>query len=90
MGITIDFCHALATGVVQSLLETYHDQLCNVHMSNRAHKPFSEETSDLADFIARLKHYRYEGPVTLELSRKCKIEEILMTKAVLERALSID
>ena len=89
MGVTLDFCHATAAGTTQSLLEKYHTRLCNVHMSNRAHKPFTEETSNLKDFIAKLQQYKYRGPVTLELNRKCTTQEILKTKAVVEKVLGM-
>ena len=84
MGVTLDFCHAEATGQTLSLLEKYGNKLCNVHMSNRAHKPFDSETPKLKTFMAKLEEYGYRGPITLELSRKCTIEQILKTKAVLE------
>ena len=89
MGVTLDFCHATAAGTTQSLLEKYHKRLCNVHLSNRAHKPFIEETPNLKDFIAKLQQYKYRGPVTLELNRKCTIQEILKTKAVVEKVLGM-
>jgi sugar phosphate isomerase/epimerase len=89
MGVTLDFCHSTATGVTQSLLETYHKRLCNVHMSNRAHKPFMEETPNLKDLTAKLQRYQYTGPLTLELSRKSTEEEILKTKVVLEKTMGI-
>jgi len=87
MGITIDFCHSLATGTTESLLEKYHSRLCNVHMSNRAHQPFKEQTPNLVSFLERLREYRYSGPLTLELRRKCTFEEIQRTKVVLEKLL---
>jgi sugar phosphate isomerase/epimerase len=87
MGFTLDFCHATATGATESLLEKYHTRLCNVHLSNRAHKPFMEEASSLKDFIAKLKQYKYQGPVTLELNQKCTTKEILQTKTVVEKVL---
>ena len=87
MGVTLDFCHATAAGTTQSLLEKYNTRLCNIHLSNRAHKPFTEETPNLKDFIAKLQHYKYEGPVTLELNRKCTTKEILQTKAIVEKVL---
>jgi sugar phosphate isomerase/epimerase len=87
MGFTLDFCHATATGTTESLLEKYHTRLCNVHMSNRAHKPFTQEASNLKDFIAKLKQYKYQGPITLELNQKCTTREILQTKTVVEKVL---
>jgi sugar phosphate isomerase/epimerase len=88
MGITLDFCHAEATGQTLSLLEKYHERLCNVHISNRAHKPFREENPNLKTFLTKLHEYGYSGPLTMELSRKCTREEILQTKAVIEKVLS--
>jgi sugar phosphate isomerase/epimerase len=88
MGITIDFCHAEATGVTISLLEKYNKRLCNVHMSSRAHKPFDMETPNLNYFLTKLRENGYSGPLTMELNQKCTTEEILKTKAILERILN--
>ena len=85
MGFTLDFCHAEATGQTFALLEKYHKRLCNVHMSNRAHKPFNSETNSLNAFATKLRKYNYSGPITMELSSKCTVEEILKTKTVLEK-----
>jgi sugar phosphate isomerase/epimerase len=82
MGVTLDFCHAEATGQTFKLLEKYHKRLCNIHLSNRAHKSFNEATLSLKAFVAKLHEYDYNGPVTLELSRKCTTEEILETKTI--------
>jgi sugar phosphate isomerase/epimerase len=87
VGFTLDFCHAEATGQTFSLLEKYHERLCNVHVSNRAHKPFDMENMRLNAFMSKLREYDYAGPLTLELSRKCTIEEIKKTKTVLEETL---
>jgi sugar phosphate isomerase/epimerase len=87
MGMTLDFCHAEATGQTLSLLEKYKKRLCNVHISNRAHKPFDAETSNLNSFLAKLQEYEYGGPLTMELNSKCTTEEILKTKAILEKIL---
>jgi sugar phosphate isomerase/epimerase len=87
MGFTLDFCHAEATGQTSALLEKYHERLCNVHMSNRAHKPFETATPSLTAFMAKLREYGYDGPITLELSRKCTTAEILKTKTLLEEVL---
>ena len=88
MGVTFDFCHAEATGQTLSLLERYNSKLCNIHLSNRAHKPFTVETPRLRAFLTKLQEYGYDGPLTLELSRKCTAEQILETKAVVEKLLS--
>ncbi len=88
MGITIDTSHALATGVVDSLLEKYHDRLSNIHLSRRRHGYFDEQEPCLVDFIKKLYKYRYKGPLTMELSRRCSIEKIAKTKAILEKTIS--
>jgi sugar phosphate isomerase/epimerase len=88
MGVTLDFCHAEATGQTMSLLEKYRNKLCNIHISNRAHKPFEAETPKLRAFLAKLQEYGYGGPLTMELSRKCTSKQILETKAVIEKVLS--
>ncbi len=88
MGFTLDFCHAEATGQTFSLLEKYHSRLCNIHMSNRAHRPFEAETPSLTALMRKLHEYGYAGPLTLELSRRCSTEQILKTKSVLESILN--
>jgi sugar phosphate isomerase/epimerase len=87
VGMTLDFCHAEATGQTLSLLEKYRSKLCNVHISNRAHKPFDAETPKLKTFLSKLQEYDYQGPLTIELSQKCTYEQILKTKAILEKIL---
>jgi sugar phosphate isomerase/epimerase len=88
MGVTLDFCHAEATGQTLCLLEKYRNKLCNVHISNRAHKPFDAETPNLKAFLNKLQEYEYSGPLTMELNRKCSTEQILETKRVLEKILN--
>lgn len=85
MGVTLDFCHASAIGVTQSLLETYHNRLRNIHLSSLMHEPLLEETPPLRDFMTQLAQYHYAGPVTLELNRKCTTAQILQTKTVVEK-----
>jgi len=87
IGFTLDFCHAEATGQTNSLLEKYHNRLCNVHLSNRAHKPFDSQDPRLNYLIEKLREYNYGGPLTLELSRKYTNQQILRTRAVLEEQL---
>jgi len=87
MGITLDFCHAEATGQTISLLEKYKNRLCNIHMSNRAHQPFDMETPNLNYFLTKLREYGYSGPLTMELSSKCSTEAILKTKTSIEKTL---
>jgi sugar phosphate isomerase/epimerase len=88
MGFTLDFCHAEATGQTLALLEKYHERLCNIHLANRAHKPFEAPTPNLLALVQKLNEYGYDGPLTLELSRKCTIDEILRTKKVVEKVLN--
>jgi len=88
MGITLDFCHSTATGTTQSLLQKYHRHLFNVHMGNRRHTPFVERTPDLEAFIAKLEECGYSGPISIELSRKCTVEEIKRTREVLENLIN--
>ena len=88
MGITIDFCHAETTGQTLSLLEKYKNRLCNVHVSNRAHRAFDAETPMLKAFLTKLQEYGYSGPLTIELSSTCTTEQILKTKAIIEKILS--
>ncbi len=88
MGFTLDFCHSEATGQTSALLEKYHSRLCNVHLSNRAHKPFETATERLLFLIQKLREYGYVGPLSLELSRKCTLEQIAQTKRVVEAILN--
>ncbi len=88
MGITLDFCHAEATGQTTNLLEKYGKRLLNVHLSNRAHKPFDTETPNLKNFITKLQEHGYRGPVTLELNHKCTIEQIQQTKTIIQKNLN--
>jgi len=87
MGVTLDFCHAEASGQTLNLLEKYKKRLYNVHISNRAHKPFDSPTPNLNSFLTKLQEYEYSGPLTLELNSKCTTGEILRTKAILEKIL---
>ncbi len=88
MGITLDFCHAEASGQTTNLLAEYGGRLLDVHLSNRAHKPFDVETPSLNAFIAGLKERGYRGPLTLELSSKCTLEQVLQTKKIIQGKLS--
>jgi len=85
LGVTLDFCHAEATGQTTRLLNKYHERLCNIHISNRAHTPFKEETQNLRAFLSKLKDYGYDGPLTIELNRKCTIEEIQKTREIIQK-----
>jgi len=84
MGFTLDFCHGDATGQTLALLDKFHNRLLNVHLSNRAHKPFTSPTTSLLTFADALRKYRYDGVITLELNRKCRMEDIQATKSVVE------
>lgn len=86
-GVTIDFCHSETTGQTLNLLEKYGNRLLNVHVSNRAHEPFTTETPALKAFLAKLREYKYSGPLTVELNQKCTAKQILETKAVIEKIL---
>ncbi|TFH25074.1 sugar phosphate isomerase/epimerase [Candidatus Bathyarchaeota archaeon] len=87
MGITLDLCHALETKEMDNLLEAYGKRVCNVHMANKAHKPFTQETAELTRFLAKLHDYGYEGPITLELEHKTLMKEIAKCKAFFEKLL---
>ena len=88
MGVTLDFCHAEASGQTVSLLEKYGGKLLDVHLSNRAHTPFDVATPSLNAFIARLQECGYRGPLTLELNSKCTMEQVLQTKRIVQRSLN--
>lgn len=87
MGITLDLSHSAASGVTDSLLEKYHTRLSNIHLSNRAHKSFANNSPALINFIEKLHKYNYHGPLTMELSRKCTDNDILVTKTTLDKIL---
>jgi sugar phosphate isomerase/epimerase len=87
MGITLDLCHAIETREMDNLLEAFGRRVCNVHMANNAHKPFTKETPELTRFLTKLHDYGYEGPITLELDHKTIIEEIAKSKMFFEKLL---
>ncbi len=84
MGITFDLCHALETKEVENLLDAYVKRVCNVHMANKSHRPFTKETPELTAFLSRLHDYGYDGPITLELEHSTTMEEIAKSKAFFE------
>jgi sugar phosphate isomerase/epimerase len=84
MGFTLDFCHGEATGQTFALLKRFHNRLLNVHLGDRAHKPFTSPSPRLLALVDALREYRYAGAVTLELSQKCRVEDIQGTKSVVE------
>ena len=67
MGMTFDLCHALETKQTDSLLEKYGGRVCNVHMANKAHKPFTEPKQELTKFLSCLHDHGYDGPITLRI-----------------------
>jgi sugar phosphate isomerase/epimerase len=87
MGITFDLCHALETKEVDNLLDAYGRRIRNVHMANKAHKPFTEKTPELTHFLSGLHRYGYNGPITLELCHKTSFEDIVRTKALFDNLL---
>jgi sugar phosphate isomerase/epimerase len=87
VGVTLDFCHAKTTGQTLSLLEKFGNRLLNIHVSNRQHEPFNRETPALKTFLAKLREYKYSGPLTIELNSKCTTKQILQTKIVIEKIL---
>ena len=87
MGITFDLCHALETKEMDNLLDKYGKRVCNVHMANKAHKPFIQEAPELTRFLNKLNDCGYEGPITLELEHKTPMEEIAKSKAFFEKLL---
>jgi sugar phosphate isomerase/epimerase len=88
MGITFDLCHALETKETDNLLEKYGGRVCNVHMANKSHVPFTEPKPELISFLTRLRSYGYDGPITLELNHKTPMEEIAKSKALFDRLLN--
>ncbi len=87
MGITFDLCHALETREVDNLVEHFGDRICNVHMANKSHKPFTKETPELTSFLNKLYGFGYDGPITLELEQKTPLEDIGKTKLIFENLL---
>jgi sugar phosphate isomerase/epimerase len=87
MGITFDFCHGLETRQVDNLLDKYGKRMCNVHMADKAHKPFTEPKPELLAFLKRLHEFDYEGPITLELAHNTSMEEIGKCKMLFDRLL---
>jgi sugar phosphate isomerase/epimerase len=87
MGITFDLCHALETNVMDSLLDHFGSRVCNVHMANKSHEPFTQSTPELTRFLDGLHGYGYKGPITLELAHDTTIEQIAQTKLFFDRLL---
>jgi sugar phosphate isomerase/epimerase len=87
MGITFDLCHALETNVMDSLLEHFGPRICNVHMANKFHKPFTQATPELTRFLDGLNGNDYKGPITLELAHDTTIDQIAQTKVFFDELL---
>ena len=87
MGVTFDLCHALETKEVDNLLEAYGRRVCNVHMANKAHQPFTKETPELSAVLTKLDSFGYQGPITLELEHKTSLKEIAKSKTLFEKLL---
>ena len=87
MGITFDLCHALETHQMDRLLTHFDRRICNVHMADKSHKPFTKETPELSRFLTGLHDMDYDGAITLELAHKTTKEEIAKTRAFFERIL---
>jgi sugar phosphate isomerase/epimerase len=88
MGITFDLCHALETRQVDNLLEKYGGRVCNVHMANKAHKPFTEPKPELISFFDGLHSFGYKGPITLEIAHNTSMAEIANSKALFDKLLN--
>ena len=66
----------------------YGGRVCNVHMANKSHIPFTEPKPELLSFLTKLHDFGYDGPITLELTRDTPMEEIAKCKALFDRLLS--
>ncbi len=87
MGITFDLCHALESKETDNLLEKYGKRVCNVHMANKSHEPFTEPKPELTNFLSKLHGYSYDGPITLELDHKTTVEVIAKSKVLFDKLL---
>ncbi len=87
MGITFDFCHALETKEVDNLLACFGKRICNVHMANKSHKPFTKQTPELTSFLDKLYGFDYIGPITFELDHKTPMADVVNTKALFQKLL---
>jgi len=88
MGITFDLCHALETGEVDNLLEAYGRRICNVHMANKSHRPFTEKNQMLTNFMSKLQSFGYNGPITLELHHGTSMDDMTKTKNLFDNLLT--
>jgi sugar phosphate isomerase/epimerase len=87
MGITFDLCHALETKEVDNLLDEFGSRVCNVHMADKSHKPFTEPKPELLHFLERLHGFAYAGPITLELAHDTPLQEIAKCKTLFDALL---
>jgi len=87
MGMTFDLCHALETKEMDNLLEHFGPRICNVHMANKSHRPWTKATTELFRFLSILHKFSYDGPITLELVHGTPLEEIAKTKSLFDRLL---
>jgi len=88
IGITFDLCHALETREMDNLLDKYGGRICNVHMADKSHRPFTEPKPELTHFLTRIQEFGYRGPITLEIAHGTPIEEIAKSKALFDSLLS--
>jgi sugar phosphate isomerase/epimerase len=87
MGVTFDLCHALETKQTDNLIEKYGRRVCNVHMADKAHKPFTEPKKELTTFLGKLHDFGYDGPITLELVHTSSLQEIAKSKELFDKLL---
>jgi sugar phosphate isomerase/epimerase len=87
MGITFDLCHALETKQVDNLLDKYGGRVCNVHMADKSHKPFTEPKPELTSFLEGLDSFGYAGPITLEIAHNTPMAEMAKSKALFDKLL---
>jgi len=85
LGITFDLCHALETKEADNLLDKYGERVCNVHMANKSHKPFTEPKPELLSFMSRLHDFEYTGPITLEIAHGTPLDEIAKCKVLFDK-----
>ena len=84
MGITLDLCHALETRETDNLLDRYGNRLCNVHMADKSHRPFTAAKPELLAFLNKLRGYCYDGPITFELAHETTMEDIVKSKKLFD------
>ncbi len=85
--ITLDYCHSENIGQTFSLLNKLRDRIENVHLSGYQHTALKEKSPALEAFFLELKSLNYKGPLTIELSPRYGVQEILQTKTAIEDTL---